>query len=60
MSRRVGVAAVADLAYWPGDVVKNILAASVAVLIHRAFPDVLRRRGISVESVAAEQAQGAK
>ncbi|GGC50594.1 biotin transporter BioY [Brevibacterium sediminis] len=56
----LGVAAVADLAYWPGDIVKNILAASVAVLIHRAFPDVLRRRGISVESVSAGQAQGAK
>ncbi|WP_172170794.1 biotin transporter BioY [Brevibacterium sp. CT2-23B] len=56
----LGVAAVADLAYWPGDIVKNILAASVAVLIHRSFPDVLRRRGISVESVSAGQAQGAK
>jgi biotin transport system substrate-specific component len=45
------VAAVADLAYWPGDIIKNILAASVAVLIHRAFPDVLRRRGVRVETV---------
>lgn len=41
----LGVAAVADLAYWPGDIIKNILAVSVAILIHRAFPDVLRRRG---------------
>ncbi|MGO2035941.1 MAG: biotin transporter BioY [Brevibacterium sp.] len=39
------VAAVADLAYWPGDIIKNVLAVSVALLIHRAFPDVLRRRG---------------
>lgn len=46
------VAAVADLAYWPGDIIKNILAASVAVLIHRAFPDVLRRRGVSMDSLA--------
>ena len=45
------VAAVADLAYWPGDIIKNILAASVAVLIHRAFPDVLRRRGVSMDSL---------
>lgn len=42
----LGVAAVADLAYWPGDIVKNVLAVSVALLIHRAFPDVLRRRGV--------------
>ncbi|MBM6589043.1 biotin transporter BioY [Brevibacterium sp. RIT 803] len=41
----LGVAAVADLAYWPGDSIKNVLAVSVAILIHRAFPDVLRRRG---------------
>ncbi|WP_350269388.1 biotin transporter BioY [Brevibacterium sp. CBA3109] len=43
----LGVAAVADLAYWPGDIIKNVLAVSVALLIHRAFPDVLRRRGVS-------------
>lgn len=43
----LGVAAVADLAYWPGDIIKNVLAVSVAILIHRAFPDVLRRRGVS-------------
>ena len=42
----LGVAAVADLAYWPGDIIKNVLAVSVALLIHRAFPDVLRRRGV--------------
>lgn len=41
----LGVAAVADLVYWPGDIIKNVLAVSVAILIHRAFPDVLRRRG---------------
>lgn len=40
------VAAIADLAYWPGDILKTILAVSVALLIHRAFPDILRRRGI--------------
>ena len=56
----LGAAAAADLIYWPGDVVKNILAASVALLIHRAFPDILRRRGVSVESVSARQEQDAK
>ena len=56
----LSAAAAADLIYWPGDVVKNILAASVALLIHRAFPDILRRRGVSVESVSARQEQDAK
>src|SRR5699024_818749 len=54
----LGVAALADLAYWPGDIIKNILAASVAVLIHRAFPDVLRRRGRTVATVAGGTAAG--
>lgn len=54
----LGVAAVADLAYWPGDIIKNILAASVAVLIHRAFPDVLRRRGVTVEMSSGTAAAG--
>jgi biotin transport system substrate-specific component len=34
----------ADLIFYPGDVVKNILAAVIAVSLHRAFPDVLVRR----------------
>ncbi len=42
----LGVAFAADLIYWPGDIIKNILAVSVALLIHRAFPDILRRRGV--------------
>lgn len=49
----LSVAAMADLAYWPGDIIKNLLAATVAVLIHRAFPDVLRRRGVIVRAPAA-------
>ncbi|SMX64397.1 biotin transport system substrate-specific component [Brevibacterium iodinum ATCC 49514] len=56
----LSAAAAADLIYWPGDIVKNILAASVALLIHRAFPDILRRRGVSVESVSVRQEQDAK
>lgn len=31
----------ADLAYWPGDVVKNVVAALVAVAVLRAFPGLL-------------------
>ena len=33
-----------DVIFYPGDVVKNILAAVVAVALHRAFPDILVRR----------------
>lgn len=50
----LGVAAIADLAYWPGDIIKNILAVSVALLIHRAFPDVLRRRGVTATVPSAQ------
>jgi len=33
-----------DVVFYPGDVVKNILAAVIAVALHRAFPDILVRR----------------
>jgi biotin transport system substrate-specific component len=33
-----------DAVFYPGDVVKNILAAVIAVALHRAFPDILVRR----------------
>lgn len=33
-----------DLVFYPGDIIKNLLAAAVAVALHRAFPDVLIRR----------------
>lgn len=35
---------VSDLVFYPGDIVKNILAAIIAVALHRAFPDILVRR----------------
>lgn len=35
---------VADLPYYPGDILKNVLAAIAAAAVHRAFPDVLVRR----------------
>jgi biotin transport system substrate-specific component len=42
----------ADLAYYPGDVIKNILAVTIALSLHKAFPDLLVRR---VRAGAAEQ-----
>jgi biotin transport system substrate-specific component len=33
-----------DLVFYPGDLIKNVLAAAIAVALHRAFPDVLVRR----------------
>ncbi|KRE85187.1 biotin transporter BioY [Arthrobacter sp. Soil764] len=33
-----------DLIFYPGDIIKNVLAAVIAVALHRAFPDVLVRR----------------
>ena len=33
-----------DKTFWIGDVVKNLLMASVATAVHRAFPDLLGRR----------------
>jgi biotin transport system substrate-specific component len=33
----------ADLAYYPGDIIKNVLAVSIALALHKAFPDLLVR-----------------
>lgn len=33
-----------DLAFYPGDIIKNVIAAIAAAAVHRAFPDVLVRR----------------
>ncbi|MFC3299135.1 biotin transporter BioY [Arthrobacter agilis] len=38
-------AVIVDAAYLPGDVVKNVLAAILAVSVHRAFPRLLGGRG---------------
>ncbi|XAS69179.1 biotin transporter BioY [Micrococcaceae bacterium Sec5.7] len=40
----LGQAFVADLVFYPGDIIKNVLAAVIAVALHRAFPDLLVRR----------------
>lgn len=34
-----------DKVFWIGDVVKNVAMAFVATAVHRAFPDLLDRRG---------------
>lgn len=40
-----GKALAFDLLFWPGDVVKNLVAAGLALAVHKAFPDlVLGRR----------------
>ena len=31
----------ADLAFYPGDIIKNILAVPIALALHKAFPDLL-------------------
>ncbi len=33
-----------DIAFWPGDVIKNIIMAFVATGVHRAFPNILVER----------------
>ena len=45
----------ADLAYYPGDIIKNVLAVSIALALHKAFPDLLIRRA-GVRNSAAGQA----
>lgn len=37
-------AALIDLAYWPGDIVKNFVAATIAVAVHKAFPLLMAGR----------------
>lgn len=57
---------VADLAFYPGDIIKNILAVTVALALHKAFPDLLLRRvgqgrsaGRALPAGRAAQADGA-
>ncbi|MDR6556490.1 biotin transport system substrate-specific component [Arthrobacter pascens] len=46
----------ADLAFYPGDIIKNVLAVSVALALHKAFPDLLVRRVRTLGSPAAAPA----
>ena len=40
----------ADLAFYPGDIIKNVLAVSIALALHKAFPDLLLRRVRTVDT----------
>ena len=33
-----------DIAFWPGDLVKTVVAALIATAVHKAFPALVRRR----------------
>ncbi len=39
----------ADLVYWPGDIIKNIAASFVALAVHRAFPGLLVHPSVPLE-----------
>jgi biotin transport system substrate-specific component len=47
MSLNAGIplqqAFIVDMAYWPGDLVKNFIAASIALSVFKAFPKMARR-----------------
>lgn len=40
----LSAAFLADLVYYPGDLIKNVLAVTIALSLHKAFPDLLLRR----------------
>ncbi len=50
-------AAAFDLVFWPGDIIKSVLAAVIAVAVHRAFPTLLappmRQEASTAEAVNA-------
>jgi biotin transport system substrate-specific component len=43
----------ADLAFYPGDVIKNVLAVTIALALHKAFPDLLVRRSLPAVPASA-------
>ena len=47
-------ALLADIIYLPGDTVKNLLAAAIALSVHRAFPRLLARRNTQPGNVPAD------
>ncbi|HWJ66653.1 MAG TPA: biotin transporter BioY [Nocardioides sp.] len=44
---------VIDTAYFPGDILKNVVMALIATAVHRAFPDLVARRTKAEEPVPA-------
>jgi biotin transport system substrate-specific component len=45
----------ADVVFYPGDIIKNVLAVTVAIALHKAFPDLLVRRVRQLPHVPAGQ-----
>lgn len=35
-----------DMAFWPGDVLKNLAAAAIAMAVHKAFPALLQQQRV--------------
>lgn len=54
----IGQAFLADMVFWPGDIIKNLLMAVVATAVHRAFPTLLPTR--ARRSVEAGSADGSE
>jgi biotin transport system substrate-specific component len=46
----------ADLPFYPGDILKNVLAVTIAIALHKAFPDLLVRRVRPLPQAAVAQA----
>lgn len=46
-----------DTAYFPGDILKNLVMALVATSVHRAFPDLAARRGRSAKAQPVESGE---
>lgn len=44
LKKSLGEALIADMMFWPGDLIKNAIAASVALGVLRAFPSLLGER----------------
>lgn len=55
----LGQAALFDLTFVPGDIIKNILMALVATSVHRAFPALLPVRGRAAAPQSAPALDGA-
>jgi biotin transport system substrate-specific component len=51
-------ALLADLPFYPGDVIKNALAVTVALSLHKAFPDLLLRRARKADTTEADVLPG--
>jgi biotin transport system substrate-specific component len=48
----------ADLPFYPGDLIKNALAVTIALSLHKAFPDLLLRRVRGAETRTADVLAG--